>query len=112
MCGIAGIVDYRVPGAANEGRARALRDALRHRGPDGEGIHLGSHAALAHTRLAVVDRAGGAQPVTSPDGRLTLVYNGEVYNYPELREELRASWDFRTRSDTEVVLAAFAAWGR
>jgi asparagine synthase (glutamine-hydrolysing) len=112
MCGIAGIVDFRVPGAVNEGRVRALRDALRHRGPDGEGLHLGSHAALAHTRLAVVDRDGGAQPITSPDGRLTLVYNGEVYNYPELREELRASWDFRTRGDTEVVLAAFAAWGR
>jgi len=88
-----------------------MRDALRHRGPDGEGIHLGSHAALAHTRLAVVDRAGGTQPLTSPDGRLTLIYNGEVYNYPELRQQLRPFWDFRTRGDTEVVLAAFAAWG-
>lgn len=111
MCGIAGIIDYDRPGNANEDRACHLRDALRHRGPDGEGIYLGSHVALAHTRLAVIDRAGGAQPVTSPDGRLTLVYNGEVYNYPELREELRRFWTFRTQGDSEVVLAAYAVWG-
>ncbi len=89
-----------------------MRDALRHRGPDGEGIYRSPHAVLAHTRLALLDRVGGAQPLTGPDGRLTLAYNGEVYNHPELREELRPFWDFRTRSDGEVVLAAYSVWGR
>jgi asparagine synthase (glutamine-hydrolysing) len=112
MCGLAGIIDFRVPGSVNEERVRVMRSALRQRGPDGEGIHLGSHAALAHTRLAVVDRTGGAQPVNSPDGRFTLICNGELYNYPELREEIGSRWEFRTRGDTEVVLAAYALWGR
>jgi asparagine synthase (glutamine-hydrolysing) len=111
MCGIAGIVLPRI-GPSHLQRLRTMRDALRHRGPDGDGLHVGPHVALAHTRLAVVDRAGGAQPMTSPDGRLTLVHNGEVYNYLELREELRERWDFRTRGDVEVVLAAYAVWGR
>jgi asparagine synthase (glutamine-hydrolysing) len=88
-----------------------MRQRLRHRGPDGEGLYLGSHAGLAHTRLALLDRARGSQPLTSPDGRFTLVYNGEVYNYPELRSQLRDRWDFRTACDTEVVLAAYVAWG-
>src|SRR4051794_21646268 len=111
MCGLAGIIDFAAPAAANEARVRRMRDALRHRGPDGGGLSLGSHAALGHTRLAVVDRAGGAQPVRSPDGRLTLIYNGEVYNHQELRRELRRHWEFRSLCDAEAVLAAFAVLG-
>jgi asparagine synthase (glutamine-hydrolysing) len=111
MCGIAGIVRFDRPAAAQASRLRAMQARLEHRGPDGTGLHLGSFAALAHTRLALVDVAGSAQPMHSPDGRYTLVYNGEVYNYPELREQLRHAWAFRTAGDTEVVLAAWATWG-
>lgn len=111
MCGIAGIICYDLPADAQAERLRSMQQRLRHRGLDGAGVHFGSAAALAHTRLALLDVAGGAQPMHSPDGRFTIVHNGEIYNYPELREELRASWEFRTASDTEVVLAAYAVWG-
>src|SRR5690348_17061316 len=111
MCGIAGYVGI----SARYGPPLLERMALaqRHRGPDGSGIFTEGLIGLAHVRLAVIDRAGGAQPMTSPDGRYVLVYNGEVYNYRELRGEL--AWlghEFRTASDTEVVLAAYRQWGR
>jgi asparagine synthase (glutamine-hydrolysing) len=109
MCGIAGIVRFGSDGDA--ARAATMRDRLRHRGPDGDGVFAARHVALAHTRLALLDPAGGAQPMCSPDGRYTLVYNGEVYNLDELRAALSPDWRFATRSDAEVVLAAHAAWG-
>src|SRR5437868_13486840 len=87
-----------------------MRATLRHRGPDGEGTFVAPCAGLVHMRLALVDPAGGAQPLTSADGRYTIVYNGEVYNAAELRAELAATWTFRTRCDAEVVLAAYARW--
>jgi len=86
-----------------------MRTALRHRGPDGEGEALLPDAILEHTRLALLDREGGAQPMSTPDGRYTIVYNGEVYNHRELRERL--DYAFCSRSDAETVLAAFVAWG-
>lgn len=107
MCGIGGIVRYR-PGDDGARLARLGR-ALAHRGPDDRGAWSGPHAALVHARLALVDRAGGAQPLIRD--RYVLVYNGEVYNAAELRRELSDGWDFRTRSDAEVVLAAYARWG-
>ena len=112
MCGLAGLVrfDGGAPAAPSLARARAMRAALRHRGPDGEGEAILADAILEHTRLALLDREGGAQPMSTPDGRYTIVYNGEVYNHRELRERL--SYPFRTRSDAETVLAAFVAWGR
>jgi asparagine synthase (glutamine-hydrolysing) len=109
MCGIAGIVDFTRPSEAHRGRAEAMRRALRHRGPDGEGEHTGAHVALGHTRLAILDIEGGAQPMVSPDDRFVVVFNGELANADELRSAL--DWRFRTRSDTEVVLAAYARWG-
>lgn len=109
MCGVAGIVRFDGGAADQLARARMMRAALRHRGPDGEGEAVTPDAVLEHTRLALLDRAGGGQPMTSPDGRFTIVYNGEVYNHLELRGEL--AWEFRTRSDVETVLAAFVAWG-
>lgn len=109
MCGIAGIVGFDVPAAAHADRLRIMQRKLAHRGPDGTGEAFVDGAALACTRLAMVDHDGGAQPMVSPDGRWTLVYSGEVYNHLRLRTAL--DWPFRTRSDTETVLAAFARWG-
>jgi len=88
-----------------------MRGSLRHRGPDDEGLYAGDHAALGFTRLSIIDLAGGRQPMTGEDGRFHLVFNGEIYNYRELRKRL-SGHAFRTESDSEVVLHAFEEWGR
>ncbi len=89
-----------------------MNAAQQHRGPDGSGVHLDGPVGLAHQRLVVIDREGGRQPMSTADGRYTLVYNGEVYNHAELRQELQAlGHTFTTRCDTEVVLHALAQWG-
>jgi asparagine synthase (glutamine-hydrolysing) len=110
MCGIAGYVGI----SACYGREVLERMAAvqAHRGPDGDGFFLSGLTGLSHRRLAVLDRAGGGQPMTSPDGRYVLVYNGEVYNFRELRASLEAAGrTFTSTGDTEVVLAAWEAWG-
>lgn len=114
MCGIAGI--FRPAGRLSEEEPLLqVRDAMRHRGPDGEGIYLSPDrsAALLHRRLAVIDLSGtGLQPMSSPDGRFHIVYNGEVYNFRELRSELLSrGHTFRGTSDTEVILAGYREWG-
>lgn len=109
MCGIGGLVRYDAP--VDRDVLDAMRARLRHRGPDGEGARVLPHCGVVHTRLALLDVAGGMQPRVSPDGRFTLVYNGEVYGLDALRRALAPSWDFATRGDAEVVLAAFATWG-
>lgn len=109
MCGIAGILSFDAP--PDEARVRRMERALRHRGPDGRGLVSSGAACLAHTRLSLLDLAGSAQPFTSRDGRYVLTYNGEIYNHRELRAELASGWDFQTRGDVEVVLAAHARWG-
>lgn len=86
---------------------------LAHRGPDGEGYYNADGIALGHRRLSVIDLETGQQPMTTSDGRYTIVFNGEIYNFRELRKELEARGArFRTRSDTEVLLEAYAAWGK
>ncbi len=111
MCGIAGIVEQ--SGRPVDIRLlRRMTDVLAHRGPDGEGTHVDGSAALGHRRLSILDLSTGAQPMSSPDGSLWITYNGEVYNYRELRGELAARGArFRTTSDTEVVLQGYEAWG-
>ncbi|MDB4996837.1 MAG: asparagine synthase [Myxococcaceae bacterium] len=113
MCGICGIVRFDGRARADEPRLLAMQRSLRHRGPDGEGTTFFGACSLAHTRLVIVDAEGGAQPMTTRDGRYSLTYNGEVYNHRALREELEARHGvrFRTRSDAEVVLLAYATWG-
>jgi len=111
MCGIVGMIDYQRPASVHTQTVRRMVRALHHRGPDDHGQWQGRHATLGHTRLALLDRRRGAQPMIDPTGRHVLVYNGEVYNHDDLRQELRDRWDFRTRSDTEVVLAALVTWG-
>jgi asparagine synthase (glutamine-hydrolysing) len=109
MCGIAGIA--RFDGAPADGRALArVNAALAHRGPDGDGVYASGAVALAHRRLAIIDPAGGRQPFVDDAAGLALSYNGEVYNYKEIRDELRGT-RFVTDSDTEVVLRAYARWG-
>lgn len=110
MCGLAGYVGL----DEQTGRPllQRMADAQAHRGPDGEGFHAAGRVGLAHRRLAIIDRDGGEQPMRSADGRYVAVYNGEIYNYRELRSELAdLGHTFTTESDTEVMLAAWARWG-
>jgi asparagine synthase (glutamine-hydrolysing) len=113
MCGIAGYLSARGP--ISRDKLVAMRDTLAHRGPDGQGIWLSDdrRVGLAHRRLAIVDLSeGGHQPMESHDGRYFIIFNGEIYNHHELREELRRlGWTFHSSSDTEVLLAAWQHWG-
>lgn len=112
MCGLAGILH--LDGApADLGLAAAMGATLAHRGPDGDGVWAEGPAALAHRRLAIIDLSpGGRQPMESTDGRLVLVFNGEIYNHRELRAELEGlGRRFVSRSDSEVLLQAWAEWG-
>lgn len=111
MCGIGAIYD---PGAtASAETLSAMLAALRHRGPDGEASWRHGPAALVHTRLAIIDVAGGDQPFTSEDGRTTAIVNGEIYNHLALRAELEArGHTFESHSDCEVVLHGYEEWGR
>lgn len=112
MCGIAGALNLkrdRIPDL--ERRLRVMNETQRHRGPDGEGTwtHHREHVGFAHRRLSIIDLTTGDQPMTTPWGDW-IVYNGEIYNYPELRNELNPL-NFVTRSDTEVILHAYHRWG-
>ena len=112
MCGIAGY--FGNPGEAIPPRILLERmlGELRHRGPDGEGIHCGDEAGLAHTRLSIIDLAAGAQPMSNDDGTIWITFNGEIFNYIELRDELIArGHKFRTSSDTEVIIRLYEAMG-
>jgi asparagine synthase (glutamine-hydrolysing) len=120
MCGIVGIVRRGAPEPGDEGLVRRMSDALRHRGPDGDGVLTLGAATLGHRRLAIVDLTpAGAQPmVPRPDegaegaARVAITYNGEVYNHADLRAELEElGYRFGSRSDTEVVLQGWRAWG-
>ncbi len=112
MCGIAGIYSPDRLHPAAPADLDAMLAALRHRGPDESGIYVDDHAALGSDRLSIIDLAGGQQPVASEDGTLWIVYNGEVYNYIELRRHLEArGHHFSTSSDTEVALHMFVEYG-
>lgn len=104
MCGITGVVDPR--GVSRESVATMNR-ALSHRGPDGEGIFVDGAAGLGHKRLSIIDLATGDQPIFDESGTFAIVFNGEIYNYRELRQQLQADTTFKTQSDTEVVLKLF-----
>ena len=109
MCGIAGIVSDS-PGSLEH--IDTMLDTLVHRGPDGGGVHVAPGAVLGHVRLSIIGLDSGAQPMTIPGTGCWITYNGECFNYRELRRELEIlGMRFRTESDTEVVLAAFVQWG-
>ena len=104
MCGIAGTVHFDGRPADPELLGR-MADALRHRGPDGSGIHIDGPVGLAHARLSILDLAGGSQPMCNEDRTIWVTYNGEIFNYVELRDELRHKGHvFATSSDTEVLV--------
>lgn len=111
MCGIAGIFDTSLALADTATLSRMIA-TIRHRGPDAQRIHVEPGVALGHARLSIIDIAGGAQPMSTRDGRLWITFNGEIFNYVELREELQLrGYRFETRSDTEVILQSYAADG-
>jgi asparagine synthase (glutamine-hydrolysing) len=111
VCGIAGI--FRVDGApVGAELLRSMTGALTHRGPDGDGFFCQGPVGLGHRRLAIIDLTTGDQPMSAEDGSVVLIFNGEIYNFRELRDELEARGArFRTTSDTEVILRAYEAWG-
>ncbi len=112
MCAILGLFLPNDPAEPDPDLLRRMAAALAHRGPDGEGFFAGAGIALGHRRLAVVDLAGGRQPMLSADGRFALSFNGEIYNHLLLRRDLEAlGHRFRTASDTEVLLHGWRAWG-
>src|SRR3989442_5886202 len=112
MCGICGI--YRFGGGPIDrellGRMTSISE---HCGPDGAGGYVSDGIGLGHRRVSIIDLAGGSQPMTNDDQSLHLIFNGEIYNFVELREELVAKGHvFRTRSDTEVIIRGYEEWGR
>jgi len=112
MCGISGIFHFSAARPVDTAALAAMDAVQRHRGPDGSGVFLGERCGLANSRLAIVDRAGGAQPMSNEAGTVWITYNGEVFEHAALRAELEArGYRFRTRSDTEVVLRAYEAFG-
>src|SRR5579864_2238408 len=111
MCGICGIYDF---GQApiDEQLLESMATAIRHRGPDGAGRYITAGLGLGHRRLSIIDLDGGSQPVSNEDGSIQIVFNGEIYNFVELRAELeQAGHVFRTKSDTEVIVHGYEQWG-
>src|SRR5881397_3091715 len=112
MCGIVGIVKLNQRDTVDEARLKRMRDVLRHRGPDGEGLWIEGPVGLGMRRLAIVDVAGGRQPMANEDGTAWVVYNGEVYNHAALRSGLeQRGHSYRTRSDTETILHLYEEEG-
>src|SRR5512142_578597 len=112
MCGISGWFDMTGLRAPDRLMVKAMTDAIAHRGPDGEGFHFEPGLALGHRRLAIIDLATGEQPMFTEGNRICLVFNGEIFNYRELRLVLeQRGHAFRTKSDTEVILRAWVEWG-
>ena len=112
MCGVAGIFHLETAKPVDPARIRMMTDAMLHRGPDGNGCWTAPGVGLGHLRLSIIDLEGGAQPMASADEADVLTFNGEIYNFQEVRAELEGLGHvFRTSGDTEVILAAWRQWG-
>jgi len=110
MCGIAGILRLDRPVTENE--VLGMTNAMQHRGPDGDGVQLIEQLGIGHRRLSLIDLEGGKQPMSSAEENYWITFNGELYNFLELQQELKGlGMQFKTRSDTEVILRAYEAWG-
>ena len=112
MCGVAGVVDFK--GKSNSTSAvESMLRAISYRGPDESGIYLSQFAAIGNVRLSIIDIEGGQQPLSDPSGRYWIVFNGEIFNYKELRQDLEKRGNsFRTHSDTEVLIQLYALYGK
>src|SRR5208282_1559916 len=112
MCGICGVLNMRKDGAVSAAVLAGMNAQLSHRGPDDCGVYLDRFMGLGHRRLAVLDVANGKQPLANEDGTIWVTYNGEIYNYRELRQELLSKGHrFATECDTEVIVHAYEEYG-
>ena len=113
MCGIAGLIIKQGQIDNLPDRINNMTKLIQHRGPDGEGFYIDKNLALGHRRLAIIDLTeDGHQPMHYSEGQLVITYNGEIYNYLEIKNELQQlGHQFHSKSDTEVILAAYAQWG-
>jgi asparagine synthase (glutamine-hydrolysing) len=110
MCGITGIIDLRA--TPDRSLLEKMCRIMIHRGPDGEGYYIDGPLALGHRRLSIIDLESGKQPMSNEDGTIWITYNGEIYNFPELRKELiDKGHRFKTRSDTETIIHAYEEYG-
>lgn len=111
MCGISGIINFNNY-LVQEKQIRTMMQKMKHRGPDDEGVFIEDNVGLGFVRLSILDlSSAGHQPMQSQDGRYVIIFNGEVYNYIEIREKLKSEFEFHSGTDTEVVLAAYQKWG-
>ncbi|MBV9623752.1 MAG: asparagine synthase (glutamine-hydrolyzing) [Acidobacteria bacterium] len=112
MCGIAGILEFKDDNAADRALVARMCKVMAHRGPDDQGVYAEGRIAVGMRRLSIVDLAGGHQPITNEDGSVWIVFNGEIYNHGELREELiRRGHSYRSRSDTETIVHLYEEYG-
>ncbi|MBU1340843.1 MAG: asparagine synthetase B, partial [Proteobacteria bacterium] len=112
MCGITGIFHFDRERIVDQVVLKKMTDIIVYRGPDGEGYYVHRNIGLGHRRLSIIDLQTGDQPMLNEAGNIVLVFNGEIYNYIELRQELIAlGHTFRTNSDSEVIIRAYEQWG-
>jgi asparagine synthase (glutamine-hydrolysing) len=112
MCGISGIFEFDQARTMERETVHRMNESIRHRGPDDEGIFVGPGIGLGHRRLSIIDVAGGHQPIGNEDGTIWVMCNGEIYNYPDLRQELLSrGHKFTTRSDTEAIVHLYEDYG-
>ncbi len=112
MCGIAGKFNFDPNRPVDPGRLAAMTTVVSHRGPDADGFYVGDSVGLGHRRLSIIDLSTGDQPLSNEDGTVWVVFNGEIYNFADIRRELLgAGHTFRTHSDTEVIVHAYEQWG-
>src|SRR5512139_973421 len=112
MCGIAGLFTFDPAVPVDRSVLESMTDVLAHRGPDGRGFYVAPGVGLGHRRLSIIDLATGDQPLANEDGTVWVVFNGEIFNFAEVRSELVARGHrFRTGSDTEVIVHGYEEWG-
>ena len=112
MCGICGQYNYKTSAAVDKGRLEAATQVIAHRGPDDEGFYYAGSLGLGFRRLSIIDLEGGHQPMSDQEERVWVVFNGEIYNFPVLKDELKGfGHTFRTQSDTEVIVNGYKQWG-